>query len=333
MTHATIEEILSKRIMVLDGAMGTMIDSHALDESSYRGKPFATHPTQLMGCHELLCITAPHLIANIHKAYLDAGADIIKTNSFCANAIELSHYQMQEYVAEINLAATKVARKAAKHYTTITPSKPRFVAGAVGPTSKICTQSTSGIPSQNLISFEPLTQLYTQQMTALVKGGVDLLLIETAVSIDGARAALVAATRTMEQCHRQLPIMLSVTITKSGLLLSGETLNDLLSLVHHYPIFSIGINCSHGASNILPHLRHLAHNAPCYISAHPNAGLPSASGSYNETARQMIDSMRVYAQEQLINIVGGCCGTTPSHIDLLAQMVANQTPRKKHNQR
>ena len=318
-----IDHILNERILVLDGAMGTMIQRYALDEAVFRGKHFAYHNTPLLGCYDVLNITAQHIISDIHCAYLDAGADIITTNTFNANALSLAQYNLQEYVTEINLSAATLARKVADRYTTLTPDKQRWVAGSVGPTTLNC--STSGGHADK--TFDLLVDTYAKQMEALITGGVDVLLVETICDQKNAQAAIQAAERAMTQAHRTLPIMLSITTTHSGTMLSGHTLDTFIASVCQAPILSVGINCSYGATTLLPHLRTLSRLAPCYISIHPNAGLPDNAGAYHTTASDIAEMMQSIIDEGVVNIVGGCCGTTPQLTALLCQATKGATPR------
>ena len=322
-----IRKLLDRRILLLDGAMGTMIQQHAPDEALFRGNLFTHSEVPLKGCNDLLSLTAPHLIERIHEAYLQAGADIIETNTFNANAISLADYHLQEYVTRINRDAAALARRVAQRFTENNPLKPRFVAGSVGPTSKTCSISSRvEEPAYRDITFDELAAAYETQMTALIEGGVDILLIETIFDSLNAKAALYAAQRAMEATGRITPIMLSVTITESGRLLSGQTLEAFITSVSHAPILSIGLNCSFGATDMLPHLRRLAMKAPFYISAYPNAGLPNRMGGYDQTPQAMLHAMQPFFEERLVNIVGGCCGTTPEHISLIAQATATASP-------
>lgn len=326
-TTELLHSLLKQRVLILDGAMGTMIQRYAPDESAFRGKRFADSPLALKGCNDLLCLTSPEIIDEIHTAYLKAGADIIETNSFNANAISLSDYGMQAHVAEINAAAARIARRAADRYTALTPTKPRFVAGSVGPTNKTCSMSprVEG-PSYRDVTFDDLADTYGEQMQALIENGVDMLLIETIFDSLNAKAALYAAMQVMERCGRTVPIMLSVTLTESGRLLSGQTLDAFLVTISHAPVFSIGLNCSFGAREMLPHLRRLSENAPYYISAYPNAGLPNRMGGYDETPEETVAAMQLFFQERLVNIAGGCCGTSPEHIALLHEAASVAKP-------
>ena len=314
-----IEHILNERILVLDGAMGTMIESYKPNEAHFRGERFAKHDTNLHSCYDILNITAPHIIEQIHRQYLDAGADIITTNTFNSNAISLAAYNLKEIAGEINQTATILACRIADYYTQSTPDKPRFVAGSVGPTTISCSTVAS--------NTETLLKAYTEQITALIAGGVDILLIETICDLKQVQAALQASEHAMTQAHRTLPIMLSITTTPNGTMLSGDTLDTFVTSVCHAPILSVGINCSYGATTLLPQLRTLSRIAPCYTSTHPSAGIPDTTGRYHTTAIDMAKTMQTFIDEGLVNIVGGCCGTTPQLTALLCQTVKGVTPR------
>ena len=322
-----IGNILDKRILLLDGAMGTMIQNYAPDETTFRGARFANHDINLLGCYDVLNITAQDIVKDIHSAYLDAGADIITTNTFNANAISLARYNLQEYTTEINLSAASLARDIADNYTALNPDKPRFVAGSVGPIFIGSTQSVSTDED-----YAQLKDAYTQQITALIIGGVDVLLIETICEPYIAHTAIHAAEKVMKQTHCTIPIMLSVTTTPSGTMVSRETLANFIKSISHANILSVGINCSYGAMEILPHLRTLAQIAPHYISVHPNAGIPDKTGAYPHTTEEMFHIMQTFIQEELVNIIGGCCGTTPQLTALLSHAVEGATPHLSPNQ-
>ena len=321
-----LNDILSRRVLILDGAMGTMIQRRALEEKDFRGNRFADSKRELRGCNDVLSLTAPQVIAEIHEAYLAAGADMIETNTFNANAISLAEYGLESHVGEINRTAAQIARRAADNYSA--PGQPRFVAGSVGPTGKTCSMSPRvDDPAFRDLDFDTLVAAYTEQMCSLMEGGVDVLLLETVFDTLNAKAALYAAEEAMAQCCRRVPVMLSVTLTESGRLLSGQTLDAFMASVSHADLFSIGLNCSFGAHEMLSHLRELSRMAPCYVSAYPNAGLPNRQGGYDETAAEMVAAMQSYFDERLVNIVGGCCGTTPEHITLLRQAAGRAMPR------
>ena len=323
----TLKQILDQRILILDGAMGTMIQRYGLNEQDFRGPQFAHAEVELKGNNDLLCLTAPHIIDEIHRAYLEAGADIIETNSFNANAISMVDYRLESAVREINLAAARIARRAADDYST--PEKPRFVAGSVGPTNKSCSMSPDmENPALRNLDFDTLVQAYREQIAALIEGGIDILLIETIFDTLNAKAALFAARQAMEVCGKGLPVMLSVTVTESGRTLSGQTLEAFLTAVSHTELLSVGLNCSFGAREMKPWLQRLAAIAPCYVSAYPNAGLPNQLGEYDETPLSMAVQIKEFIDEGLVNIVGGCCGTTPEHIACYQNLIADASPRR-----
>ena len=325
----TIQELIRERILVLDGALGTMIQKYNLSEEDFRGTRFVNQPGQMKGNNDLLCLTAPHVIQDIHRKYLDAGADIIETNTFNAQRISMADYHVEDYCREINLAAVKLARELADEYTLQNPSKPRFVAGSVGPTNKTCSMSPDvNDPSFRAITFDELVEAYKEQMEALLEGGVDAILIETIFDSLNAKAAIYAACESMKKLEREVPLMLSITVSdKGGRTLSGQTLEAFLASVQHAPIFSIGLNCSFGAKMLKPFLQRLADQAPYYISAYPNAGLPNIMGEYDQTPEDMALEVSEYISEGLVNIIGGCCGTTEAYIAKFVPMVEGVKPR------
>ena len=324
----TIQELVRQRILILDGALGTMIQKYNLTEEEFRGGRFVEQPGQMKGNNDLLCLTAPHIIRDIHRKYLEAGADIIETNTFNAQRVSMADYHVQEYCREINLAAAKLARELADEYTAKTPEKPRFVAGSVGPTNKTCSMSPDvNNPAFRAISFDELVDAYQEQMEALLEGGVDALLIETIFDSLNAKAAVYAAMDAMDKTGRQVPLMLSVTVSDTGgRTLSGQTLDAFLASVQHAPIFSIGLNCSFGAKQLKPFLQQLASRAPYYISAYPNAGLPNSLGEYDQTPEDMAREVKEYLDEGLVNIIGGCCGTTEAYIAQYVPLVEGAQP-------
>lgn len=325
----TIQELIRERILVLDGALGTMIQKYNLSEEDFRGTRFVSQPGQMKGNNDLLCLTAPHVIQDIHRKYLDAGADIIETNTFNAQRISMADYHVEDYCREINLAAVKLARELADEYTLQNPSKPRFVAGSVGPTNKTCSMSPDvNDPSFRAITFDELVEAYKEQMEALLEGGVDAILIETIFDSLNAKAAIYAACESMKKLEREVPLMLSITVSdKGGRTLSGQTLEAFLASVQHAPIFSVGLNCSFGAKMLKPFLQRLAAQAPYYISAYPNAGLPNSMGEYDQTPEDMAAEVGEYIAEGLVNIIGGCCGTTEAYIAKFVPMVEGVKPR------
>ena len=324
----TIQELVRQRILILDGALGTMIQKYNLTEEEFRGGRFVEQPGQMKGNNDLLCLTAPHIIRDIHRKYLEAGADIIETNTFNAQRVSMVDYHVQEYCREINLAAAKLARELADEYTAKTPEKPRFVAGSVGPTNKTCSMSPDvNNPAFRAITFDELVDAYQEQMEALLEGGVDALLIETIFDSLNAKAAVYAAMDAMDKTGRQVPLMLSVTVSDTGgRTLSGQTLDAFLASVQHAPIFSIGLNCSFGAKQLKPFLQQLASRAPYYISAYPNAGLPNSLGEYDQTPEDMAREVKEYIDEGLVNIIGGCCGTTEAYIAQYVPLVEGAQP-------
>lgn len=325
-----IQEIIKERILILDGAMGTMIQNYGLHEDDFRGNFFHGIKCPLKGNNDLLCITRPNIVTDIHRKYLEAGADLIETNTFNANAISQSDYQMAEYVYKINLEAAHIARHIADKYTRHTPSKPRFVVGSVGPTNKTCSMSPDvNNPSFRSLKYDDLMKAYLEQITALLQGGVDAILIETIFDTLNAKAAIYAASQAMEDVQRFVPLMLSVTIAdKGGRTLSGQTIGAFLASVEHAPIFSVGLNCSFGAKDLKPFLKELAAIAPYYISVYPNAGLPNQLGEYEQTPEQMAVEMSDFISEGLVNIIGGCCGTTDAFISHYPSLVEGRLPHK-----
>lgn len=324
----TISQLVLERILILDGAMGTMIQQYNLTEKDFRGERFMDIPGQLKGNNDLLCLTRPDVIQDIHRKYLEAGADIIETNTFSSTAISMADYHVEDYVREINLAAARIARQLADEYTAKNPSKPRFVAGSVGPTNKTCSMSPDvNNPAFRTLTYDALSLAYQQQMEALLEGGVDALLIETIFDTLNAKAALFAAEEAMKTAGRRVPLMLSVTISDiGGRTLSGQTLEAFLASIQHADVFSVGLNCSFGARQLKPFLQQLATRAPYYISAYPNAGLPNSLGQYDQTPEDMAREVREYVHEGLVNIIGGCCGTTDAYIACYQQLVKGAVP-------
>ena len=322
---ADIREILSQRIMVLDGAMGTMIQRQNLHEEDFRGEIFADHSVKLEGNNDLLTLTRPEIIAQIHREYLEAGADIIETCTFNAQAISQADYKTTKYIREINLAAARIARIEADHMSLITPDKPRFVAGSIGPTGKTASLSPDmENPAFRAVDFNALKEAYTEQIEALVEGGVDLLLMETIFDTLNVKAALDSAREVFEKMGKRLPIMLSITLADAaGRMLAGQSIEAFLSSISHAEILSVGLNCSFGAEKMYPFLKELSQLAPYYVSAYPNAGLPDIMGRYNQTPEKMALQIKRFADEGIVNIVGGCCGSTPDHIRAIAEVVSH----------
>lgn len=323
-----MQQLINERILVLDGAMGTMIQQYNLSEADFRGERFKDLPGLLKGNNDMLCLTRPDVIEEIHRKYLEAGADIIETNTFNATAVSMVDYHMQAYCREINLAAARLARKIADEYTARTPEKPRFVAGSVGPTNKTCSMSPDvNNPAFRALTFDELSEAYREQMEALLEGGVDAILIETIFDTLNAKAAVLAAETAMQNLGRKVPLMLSVTVSDvAGRTLSGQTLDAFLASVQHADIFSIGLNCSFGARQLKPFLEQLARRAPYYISAYPNAGLPNSLGQYDQTPEEMAAEVKEYIDEGLVNIIGGCCGTTEAYIAKYQELIKDAKP-------
>lgn len=324
----TLQEAVKQRILILDGAMGTMIQRYRLSEADFRGERFKDVPGLMAGNNDLLCLTRPDVIRDIHRKYLAAGADIIETNTFNAQRISMSDYHVEDHCREMNLAACRLAREEAERFTALNPAKPRFVAGSVGPTNKTCSMSPDvNNPAFRALTFDELVAAYKEQMEALIEGGVDALLIETVFDTLNAKAALYAAEDAMTAQGRRVPIMVSVTVSdKSGRTLSGQTLEAFLASVSHADIFSLGLNCSFGAHDLIPFLQTLAQKSPYYVSVYPNAGLPNSMGEYDQTPVQMAEEMRYFVEENWVNIIGGCCGTTDEYIALFPALAEKGTP-------
>ena len=314
--------------MVLDGAMGTMIQSYGLTEQDFRGSRFADNSVEMRGNNDMLNITRPDVILDIHRRYLRAGADIISTNTFSSQRISEADYGLEDVCREMAYEGARLARKAADEFST--PDKPRFVAGSVGPTNKTCSMSPDvSDPTLRELTYDQLYDAYAEQMEALVDGGVDLILIETIFDTLNAKAAVDAATSVIRRKGKDVPVMLSVTVSDlAGRTLSGQTLDAFLASMSCYDIFSVGLNCSFGARQMKPFLAHLARKAPCYVSCHPNAGLPNSLGLYDETADTMAPQIAEYIDEGLVNIIGGCCGTTDEFIERYVPLVEGRTPRQ-----
>ena len=327
----TIQECLKERILIIDGAMGTMIQRYRLEEKDYRGERFKDWPTDVKGNNDLLSITQPQIVETIHQQYLEAGADIIETNTFSSTSIAQADYNMQSLAYELNVAAAKCARKAADEYTVRDPVKPRFVAGAIGPLNKTLSLSPDvNNPGYRAVTFDEVAAAYTEQIKGLADGGVDILLIETIFDTLNAKAAIYAIKRYFRETGKpELPIMISGTITDaSGRTLSGQTLEAFyVSIMHARPL-SVGLNCALGAKQMRPHIEELSQIATCYTSAYPNAGLPNAFGEYDEQPDETAHIIEEWAREGFVNIVGGCCGTTPDHIKYIAKEVKNFNPRE-----
>ena len=322
-------EILEQRILVLDGAMGTMLQRYEFEEVDFRGDRFNNWSVSLKGNNDLLSITQPAALAEVHKAYLQAGADIIGTNTFSATRIAMADYEMEDLAYEINVAAARIAREVADQFTSRDPKKPRFVAGSMGPTNKTASLSPNvEDPGFRAVSFDQLRTSYKEQAEGLLDGGTDILLVETVFDTLNAKAALFAIEEIKEERRIDIPTMVSGTITDaSGRTLSGQTAEAFLISVSHVPLLSIGLNCALGANQLQPYLEILARKSPFPVSAHPNAGLPNAFGAYDETPEQMAEQIKVFLDKNLVNIIGGCCGTTPDHIRAIAELAAQYEPR------
>lgn len=324
--NSRINEIVKERILILDGAMGTMIQQYGLTEEDFRGEQFCNVEGQLKGNNDMLNITCPHIIEDIHCKYLQAGADIITTNTFSSQRISEADYHLEQFAHQMALEGARIARRCADAFST--EQKPRFVAGSVGPTNKTCSMSPDvSDPARRDVTYEQMREAYMEQMDALIEGGVDMLLIETIFDTLNAKAAVHAAMTVMQQRHTELPIMLSATISdQAGRTLSGQTLDAFLASISTYPVFSVGLNCSFGADQMKPYLRQLARRAPYYISAYPNAGLPNSMGLYDETPDSMAPKIADLIDEGLVNIVGGCCGTTEEFIARYVPLVEGKQP-------
>ena len=324
-----ITEVIKNRILVLDGAMGTMLQAYKFSEEDFRGERFKEYPIPLQGNNDLLSITQPEAIKTIHASYFEAGADIIETNTFSGTTIAMADYQMEDLVYELNYQSAKIAKEVAEEYTAREPNKPRFVAGAIGPTNRTASMSPDvNDPGYRAITFDELRIAYKQQVEALIDGGVDILLVETVFDTLNAKAALFAIEEVKEERNIEIPTMLFGTITDaSGRTLSGQTAEAFLISVSHIPLLSVGFNCALGANLLQPHLESISNKTDFAVSAHPNAGLPNAFGEYDETPEEMGAQIEEYLKKNLINIIGGCCGTNPEHIRVIANLAAKYKPR------
>ena len=328
-TKEKLQNILAKRIMIIDGAMGTMIQQYKLSEEDYRGERFKDYPQSVKGNNDLLVLTQPQIIADIHKEFLKAGADIIETNTFNANLYSMADYAMENLVTEINLEAAKIARKVADEQTALTPDKPRLVAGAIGPTNKAGSLSPDvNNPGYRSVTFNDLVKAYSEQANALIDGGVDMLLVETVFDTLNSKAALFAINTIFEERNIEMPVMVSGTITDaSGRTLSGQTPEAFYISISHAGLFSVGLNCALGAAQMRPFIEEISDVAECYVSCYPNAGLPNEFGEYDESPEHMASVIEDFAKSGFLNIVGGCCGTTPAHIKAIAETVSKYSPR------
>ncbi|NDP25958.1 MAG: 5-methyltetrahydrofolate--homocysteine methyltransferase [Flavobacterium sp.] len=325
-----IQEEIQKRILVLDGAMGTMLQRYNFSEEDFRGERFKDFPYSLKGNNDLLSLTQPQAIKDVHALYFEAGADIVETNTFSGTTIGMADYHLEDIVYELNFQSAKLAREVADEFTAKNPEKPRFVAGSIGPTNRTASMSPDvNDPGYRAVTFDDLRIAYKQQVEALIDGGVDLLLVETIFDTLNAKAALFAIEEVKDERHIDIPIMVSGTITDaSGRTLSGQTVEAFLISISHIPLLSVGFNCALGAHQLKPYLKQLSQNTSFNISAHPNAGLPNAFGQYDETPQEMQTQIKEYLDENLINIIGGCCGTNPDHIRLIAEVAKDYKPRK-----
>lgn len=328
--NVELEKAVNERILIIDGAMGTMIQQYKLTEEDYRGEVYKNHPSPLKGNNDLLSITRPDIIKAIHRKYLEAGADIIETNTFSGTTIAQADYKMEDAVYDINYLSAKIAKEEALKMTAETPEKPRFVAGALGPTNRTASISPDvNDPGYRAVTFDELVEAYLLQVKGLIEGGADILLVETIFDTLNAKAALFAIQTYFEEIEKEYPIMVSGTITDaSGRTLSGQTTEAFLISISHAPLFSVGLNCALGAKELRPYLQVLDKESPFYVSAYPNAGLPNAFGNYDQSAEMMAEEVREFLELGLVNIIGGCCGTTPDHIRSLAKVAANYAPRK-----
>ena len=326
-----LEQLLRTRILILDGAMGTMIQAHELEEPDFRGTHFANHPKDLKGCNDLLSLTRPDIIEDIHRQYFEAGADIVETNTFNSQSISMAEYGLEGEVYAINRAAAELAKRAAEDFTARDPDKPRFVAGSIGPTSRTASLSPDvNDPGFRAITFDQLAAAYREQVEALFDGGVDLLMPETTFDTLNLKACLFAISQFFDERGIELPVMISATITDaSGRTLSGQTVEAFWNSVAHFPALSVGINCALGPDRMRPYVEELSRIAPCFVSCHPNAGLPNEFGGYDETPEHMRRLLGEFADNGWLNIVGGCCGTTPEHIRAIADAVEDVAPRPR----
>lgn len=325
-----IEDILKERIMILDGAMGTMIQRYKLEEKDFRNEQLKDHPHPLKGNNDLLSITRPDIIKEIHRQYFEAGADVVETNTFGSTWVAQADYHLESLVYDINYQGARIAREVADEFTKREPHKPRFVAGSMGPTTKLASMSPDvNNPGFRAITFDQLVNAFKEQAKALIDGGVDLLLPETITDTLNVKAALFAIQELFEETGKQVPVMVSGTITDaSGRILSGQTAEAFLISVSHVPLLSIGFNCAMGAAALRPYLKVLDEKSSFFVSAHPNAGLPNEFGQYDQTPEQMAAEIEEYLKEGLINIIGGCCGSTPDHIRKIAEAAKKYKPRQ-----
>lgn len=324
-----LQEALKTRVLVLDGAMGSLIQEYKLQEEDYRGERWKNHPVSVKGNNDMLVISKPEVIKEIHSKYFAAGADLIETNTFSGTTVSMADYEMEDDVYDLNFYGAKIAKEVADEWTAKDPSKPRFVVGSMGPTTKIASMSPDvNDPGYRDITFDRLKDAYRLQIQALLDGGSDILLVETVTDTLNAKACLFAIQEEFEARETLWPVMMSGTITDaSGRTLSGQTADAFLVSISHVPLLSVGFNCALGARALKPHLKVLSDNATFGVSAHPNAGLPNEFGAYDETPEMMVDQITEYLEDGLVNILGGCCGTTPAHIKAIAEAASKFTPR------
>ncbi|MBG15048.1 MAG: 5-methyltetrahydrofolate--homocysteine methyltransferase [Crocinitomicaceae bacterium] len=329
----SIEDVVKDRILILDGAMGTMIQQYSLSEEDFRKEWFEEHNQPLKGNNDLLSLTRPDIIKAIHRAYFEAGADIVETNTFSGTSIAQADYALEKYAYEINFHGAKIAAEVAAEFSANEPDKPRYVAGSIGPTNRTSSISPDvNDPGYRNVTFDELNLAYQQQIKGLIEGGSDLLLIETIFDTLNAKAALFAIQEVFNELNTKLPVMVSGTITDaSGRTLTGQTTEAFLVSLSHYSLFSIGLNCALGADDMRPYLKTLSKRSEFLTSAHPNAGLPNEFGEYDETPEMMVAQIKKFLDDGLINIVGGCCGTTPDHIRAIAAIAKDYSPRKLKN--
>ena len=327
----SIQKDLEKRLLVLDGAMGTMIQNHQLEEADFRAKRFESHPCSLKGNNDLLSITQPEIIKGIHRAYLEAGADLVETNTFSSTSIGMADYQMEDLAYELNYESAKIAKEVTQEYISKTPLQKRYVAGSIGPTNKTASMSPDvNDPGYRAVHFDELKEAYLEQIRGLMEGGADLLLVETVFDTLNAKAALFAIEEYKEANNIDIPIMVSGTITDaSGRTLSGQTAEAFFISISHIPVLSVGFNCALGADQLRPYVQRIGSIATNhFVSAHPNAGLPNEFGQYDQSPEEMGELIKPFLDEGLVNIIGGCCGTTPDHIKVIADLAAQSKPRK-----
>lgn len=328
---AELRERLDERILVLDGAMGSVLQGYKLEEADFRGTQFADHPSDLKGNNDLLCLTRPDIVEEIHGRYFAAGADIVETNTFSSTSIGQADYALESVVTELNTAAVECARKAARSAEEATPGRRCFVAGAIGPLNRTLSMSPDvNRPDYRAVSWDEVLTSYTEQVRALVAAGVDALLVETIFDTLNSKAAVFAIESVFEEIGQRIPVMISVTITDaSGRTLSGQTINAFYHSIRHAKPLSVGINCALGAREMRPYLEELSQIAECYVSCYPNAGLPNAFGGYDETPEHMADDLHDFAANGFVNIIGGCCGSTPEHIDAIVGAAKDLPPRSR----